>query len=98
MGSAINQDIDYYIVDSEKNDEVEDLYELLKECKSKYPAIEGVSCGAIVSNYQRLRVENVCSRLGLTVLSYLWQRDRSELLDEIGHNDDINDFFSVMIS
>jgi diphthine-ammonia ligase len=28
-------------------------------------------------------VENVCSRLKLTPLTYLWQRDRRELLDEI---------------
>jgi diphthine-ammonia ligase len=90
IGSAINQNIDYdndYNNNNNSNDkmdEVEDLYELLKQCKSQYPDIEGVSCGAIVSTYQRLRVENVCSRLGLTVLSFLWQRDRAELLDEIG--------------
>jgi diphthine-ammonia ligase len=39
-------------------DEVEDLYNLLKEVKEKYP-IEGVSTGAIFSSYQKKRVENV---------------------------------------
>ncbi|CAD5123213.1 DgyrCDS11574 [Dimorphilus gyrociliatus] len=65
-----------------EGDEVEDLYELLKEIKEKVK-VDAVSCGAILSNYQRLRVENVCSRLGLTSLAYLWQRDQSELLQEM---------------
>jgi diphthine-ammonia ligase len=41
-----------------EDDEVEDLYNLLKEVMEKYQ-IEGVSTGAIFSNYQRKRVENV---------------------------------------
>lgn len=65
------------------NDEIEDLYELLKEVKEAHPDIEGVSCGAILSHYQRIRVENVCERLGLTALAYLWQRDQSELVKEM---------------
>lgn len=40
------------------NDEVEDLYELLREIKDK-ENIKGVACGAILSDYQRVRVENV---------------------------------------
>ena len=39
--------------------------------------------GAILSDYQRVRVENVCSRLGLVSLSYLWRRDQAELFDEM---------------
>lgn len=45
--------------------------------------MEAVSCGAILSNYQRFRVENVCSRLGLIPLHYLWQRNRESLLTEM---------------
>jgi diphthine-ammonia ligase len=41
-----------------EEDEVEDLYNLLKEVKEQYP-IEGVSTGAILSSYQKKRVENV---------------------------------------
>lgn len=40
------------------NDEVEDLYELLKEIKEN-ENVSGVACGAILSDYQRVRVENV---------------------------------------
>lgn len=43
----------------------------------------GVSVGAILSDYQRLRVESVCRRLGLISLGFLWRRDQSELLREM---------------
>lgn len=42
-----------------------------------------MSVGAILSNYQRVRVEHVCARLGLQSLSYLWQYDQSQLLDDM---------------
>ncbi|CAG0886716.1 unnamed protein product [Darwinula stevensoni] len=64
-------------------DEVEDLYRLLLSVKEKEGGVEAVACGAILSNYQRVRVEDVCDRLGLKVLSYLWQRDQEALLEEM---------------
>lgn len=39
-------------------DEVEDLYHLLKRVQ-RSEDVEGVASGAVLSNYQRLRVENV---------------------------------------
>ncbi|KAL9957836.1 hypothetical protein ACROYT_G034784 [Oculina patagonica] len=63
-------------------DEVEDLYKLLKNIKEDI-AFDAVSVGAILSDYQRVRVENVCSRLGLSSLAYLWRRDQTELLSEM---------------
>ncbi|CAB0030442.1 unnamed protein product [Trichogramma brassicae] len=65
-----------------EEDEVEDLYRLLKKVKDK-ENIEAVASGAIFSDYQRIRVENVCSRLGLVSLSYLWRRDQEQLLKEM---------------
>ena len=41
------------------DDEVEDLFQLLLEVKEKHPEITAVCSGAILSDYQRLRVENV---------------------------------------
>lgn len=63
-------------------DEVEDLYNLLARVKREMD-IDGVSSGAVLSDYQRLRVENVCSRLSLVSLAYLWRRDQGELLQEM---------------
>ena len=79
-GKPINQEMEYN--EDVKGDEVEDLYELLREIKDKIP-YDAVSCGAIHSNYQRLRAENVCARLGVKLLSPLWGRDQTELLTEM---------------
>ncbi|KAF8760269.1 Diphthamide synthase [Rhizoctonia solani] len=64
-------------------DETEDMFALLSEVKEAYPDVQGVSVGAILSNYQRVRVDHVCQRLGLTPLCYLWQRDQRELMSEM---------------
>jgi len=64
-------------------DEIEDLVSVLADVKAHHPDVQGVSVGAILSNYQRVRVEHVCDRLGLTPLCYLWQRDQSELFSEM---------------
>lgn len=68
-------------------DEVEDMFILLNEVKKQIPSITAVSSGAIASDYQRLRVESVCSRLGLVSLAYLWKQDQSLLLQEMITNE-----------
>eukprot|EP00601_Ochromonadales_sp_CCMP2298_P004621 CAMPEP_0173184240 /NCGR_PEP_ID=MMETSP1141-20130122/8852_1 /TAXON_ID=483371 /ORGANISM="non described non described, Strain CCMP2298" /LENGTH=247 /DNA_ID=CAMNT_0014107561 /DNA_START=43 /DNA_END=783 /DNA_ORIENTATION=- len=80
-GGAVNQALDY--LHPQPADEVEDLFYLLQRVKEAYPDCQGVSCGAILSTYQRLRVEHVCARLQMTVLSYLWMRNRRSLLTEM---------------
>eukprot|EP00605_Chrysophyceae_sp_TOSAG23-4_P000893 GSChrysophyteH1.ASY1.ANO1.984.1 assembled CDS len=85
-GKALVQSLDYVLDTStaanNDTDEVEDLYELLLEVKRRYPDCQGVSCGAIVSTYQRLRLEHVCNRATLKMipLCYLWMRDREALV------------------
>lgn len=79
QGNPFEQGKEYSV---NEKDEVEDLYELLKDVMAEVH-IEGVSSGAIFSDYQRVRVENVCSRLGLTSLAYLWKRNQKELLKEM---------------
>jgi diphthine-ammonia ligase len=54
---------------------VEDLHRLVERAAGETGA-GGVSAGAILSDYQRVRVESVCSRLGLTSLAFLWRRDQ----------------------
>ncbi|KAK9382344.1 uncharacterized protein V2V93DRAFT_322066 [Kockiozyma suomiensis] len=79
-GKSLETGLDYR--DTE-DDETEDLYALLKAVITDHPDIEAVSVGAILSTYQRTRVENVCARLGLTALAYLWWRDQAELFNEM---------------
>jgi len=78
-GAAVDQGLHYARIDG---DEVEDLYRLLERARSEVP-FDAVCSGAILSNYQRTRVEDVCSRLGLDSLAYLWQREQGPLLSEM---------------
>jgi diphthine-ammonia ligase len=71
-GKSLNISMVYQNNDSEE-DEVEDLYVAIKNALDQFPEVNAVSSGAILSNYQRVRVEHVCSRLGLTSFSYLWR-------------------------
>lgn len=80
LGSSSNQKLEY---SKTANDETEDLFRLLTEVIKNHPDIEAVSVGAILSSYQRTRVEDVCFRLGLTSLAYLWQRDQADLMNEM---------------
>lgn len=80
QGSTRHHELSYNMT---AGDEVEDMFILLKEVKRQIPSITGVSSGAIASDYQRLRVESVCSRLGLISLAYLWKEDQSLLLQEM---------------
>uniref|UniRef100_A0A914VL11 Diphthine--ammonia ligase n=1 Tax=Plectus sambesii TaxID=2011161 RepID=A0A914VL11_9BILA len=79
-GTPLAKDSEY---EKTEADEVEDLYELLVEVQAKHPDVKGVSAGAIFSNYQKVRVENVCERLGLTPLCFLWEREQSALMAEM---------------
>ncbi|XP_014797142.1 PREDICTED: diphthine--ammonia ligase isoform X2 [Calidris pugnax] len=78
-GTSVNTGKVYTIC---QEDEVEDLYHLLKLVKDK-EGVEGVSVGAILSDYQRVRVEDVCRRLDLQPLAYLWHRNQEILLKEM---------------
>ncbi|XP_054819540.1 diphthine--ammonia ligase isoform X1 [Prosopis cineraria] len=79
-GSTRHQELGYRPT---PGDEVEDMFILLSEVKRQIPSVTAVSSGAIASDYQRLRVESVCSRLGLVSLAYLWKQDQSLLLQEM---------------
>ena len=56
-----------------ETDETEILIPLLRSIKKDFPAANAVCSGAILSTYQRTRIESVATRLGLIPLSYLWQ-------------------------
>ena len=86
-GKSTQRELGYNPEKINTEDEVEDLYQLLKKVKENFPEITGVSCGTILSDYQRNRVENVCSRLNLISLTYLWQKDQTELLNEMVENE-----------
>ena len=56
-GISVTKEMNYV---PQEGDEVEELYELLKKVTEEVEGgVEGVASGAILSDYQRLRVENV---------------------------------------
>ncbi|RAH85526.1 hypothetical protein BO86DRAFT_304285 [Aspergillus japonicus CBS 114.51] len=59
--------------EEETADETESLIPLLKRIMQAHPEANAVSAGAILSTYQRTRIENVAARLGLVPLAWLWQ-------------------------
>ncbi|KAK5097799.1 hypothetical protein LTR70_002841 [Exophiala xenobiotica] len=58
---------------STEPDETEDMYLLIQDVLRHQPEANALNAGAILSTYQRTRVESVAIRLGLTPLAYLWQ-------------------------
>lgn len=48
--------------------------------QERHPDAGAVASGAIASDYQRLRMEDVCARLGLVSLAYLWHQPQEALL------------------
>jgi diphthine-ammonia ligase len=54
-------------------DETESMVPLLEAVKAAHSEANALCAGAILSTYQRTRVESVAIRLGLTPLAYLWK-------------------------
>ncbi|CUS07071.1 unnamed protein product [Tuber aestivum] len=81
-GTSINQNLSY-AHSGKHGDETEDLVPLLEHIIAQHPGVKGVCTGAILSTYQRTRVESVCERLGLISLAYLWQREQAEILADM---------------
>lgn len=72
LGSAVHTGTSYQ-PSTAGEDETESLVPLLKIIIAAHPEANALSTGAILSTYQRTRVESVAGRLGLVPLSFLWQ-------------------------
>lgn len=59
--------------EDDEDDETESLVPLLQAIQQAHPAANALCAGAILSTYQRTRVESVATRLGLVPLAYLWK-------------------------
>jgi len=70
----------------EKEKELEDLEIAIKLAKKKYN-INAIVSGAIASNYQKLRIENICKKLNLKSITPLWHKDEIEYLKELVSNE-----------
>lgn len=75
-----------------KEKELKDLEKALKEAKNKF-GIEGVTTGALYSEYQGNRIGNLCKKLGLECFNPLWHFDQKEYLEML-----LKDEFEVVIT
>lgn len=89
LGAAVNSQRDYHPNslswlqnsdpahpqqdEAEPADETESLIPLLRRIQRAHPSATALVSGAILSTYQRTRIESVALRLGLVPLAPLWQ-------------------------
>lgn len=77
VGGAVQSGRDYSATrdggGGTEEDETESMIPLLRSVIAQHPEANALSAGAILSTYQRTRVESVALRLGLTPLAYLWK-------------------------
>lgn len=80
------------IVDTkgEKEKELDDLENVLRGMKGE---IDGIVSGALASNYQKTRVDNICKKLGLESLAPLWKIDTGQYWETLLKNN-----FIIMIT
>lgn len=64
-----------------KDAELEELKSGLRSL-TKNTGIEGIVSGAIASDYQRTRLDDVCEELGLKSFAPLWHKDQEQLVRE----------------
>lgn len=67
---------------AEKNKELEDLRELIKES-----GVKRLVTGALASNYQGKRIKKICNDFGIKVESPLWNYSEQKLWKELLEND-----------
>jgi len=70
------------ITKGKKENELKDLKKAIKKAKEKYN-LDGIITGALFSNYQKERIENICSKLSLKVFNPLWHLDQEAEMREI---------------
>jgi diphthine-ammonia ligase len=92
QAEAMDIPIIYRVTKGVKEEELEDLEIALEEAMQLYN-IEGVVSGAIYSNYQRKRIDDICKKLELESLVPLWKRKPKTMLEEM-----VQAGFKVIIS
>jgi ABC transporter with metal-binding/Fe-S-binding domain ATP-binding protein len=79
QAEAMDMPIIFKTTKGVKEEELKDLKEAVKEAIKKYH-IQGVVSGAIFSNYQKSRIDNICRELNIKSFVPLWNRKPEEML------------------
>ncbi|MCK9595940.1 diphthine--ammonia ligase [Candidatus Pacearchaeota archaeon] len=65
-----------------KEEELNDLRNIIREVKDKYQ-IDTIVTGALHSDYQASRIQEICDRLNLKCFNPLWHKDEISYLEEL---------------
>jgi diphthine-ammonia ligase len=79
QAEAMNLPIATYNIESQGEDEKFELSNHIQDIKNKF-GIEGIAAGALASQYQKSRMEDIAKGLGLRIYTPLWGLDPSKLL------------------
>lgn len=85
QAEALNLPLIIQETEGKKELELKELETALKKAKEKYK-IQGVTTGAIFSNYQRTRIEEICDKLNLKCYSPLWHMDQETEMNNLLKN------------
>lgn len=77
LSEAINIPLIKKQTNGKKEEELSDLKEVLKNLD-----INGVISGAIASEYQRTRIENICHEIGIKSFTPIWHKNQELILRE----------------
>jgi len=92
QAEALNLPLLAKITKAEKEDELKDMEIILKKAIRKYK-IQALISGALASNYQKSRIENLCKKLNLKSIAPLWGINPEKYLGELIKNN-----FKVIIT
>ncbi len=72
-----------YIISTKgfKETELEDLSAGLESLKQR-DGLDGIVSGAVASEYQRTRLDNICERLGIRSFAPLWHKNPQQLVND----------------
>jgi asparagine synthase (glutamine-hydrolysing) len=85
QAKAMDIPLVWWETDGIKEEELEDLKQAIEIAKKKYK-IEGIVSGAIASNYQKTRVDNICDELKLKSIATLWGVNEELYINELMKN------------
>ena len=68
-----------------KEEELKDLEDAIRDAIKKYK-IQGITTGALHSDYQASRIQKICDKLKIKCLNPLWHKDELQYLKEIIEN------------
>ncbi len=92
QAKALGLPIIYKYTSGVKEEELNDLRSAISEAMEKYD-IEGIVAGALLSDYQRMRVALICEELGIKTYVPIWRRSQEDYMREL-----IRSGFKVLIT